>query len=391
MINIGKFNQLLEEKFPIKGWKKEVKDNRKRPIISPGTIFKLVSETVIFEQQNLLEVDNFARTPVALNWHQSNRQMVASDTTIERSLEGFNCEVVRKILKDAHLVLEKERTGGIILPSGRRLRFGIVDGSEFGGFPASVLTITGMVNAPVDIELYSKGKELAGTRNLLQRAGKRFGKGFVDIIGGDGLYITKDHLLQCKEELGCDALIKTKEERLTIIQDAKGLFFGMEPEAGDGIERIEGVDINRHLKYQVIATAGFSWQDIPFKLKVAYVREEILKPIKGRPDVEEFWVITTDESLTAEDMRELAHKRWEIENNVFKRLNGLVKSKRRNTHKARVKEAFLLIWFVGLILLGFYIMWRRLLGQNKPRQTWKAIARELLLSLGYLISSIVPG
>ncbi|MDI6735953.1 MAG: hypothetical protein QME42_07155 [bacterium] len=43
-----------------KGWKKEVEDNRNRPIISPGTIFKLVSETVIFEQQNLLEIDNFA-------------------------------------------------------------------------------------------------------------------------------------------------------------------------------------------------------------------------------------------------------------------------------------------------------------------------------------------
>jgi|Deesub1362A_J573_1020465.scaffolds.fasta_scaffold13436_1 hypothetical protein len=391
MVTIGKFKQILKEKFPFKEWEKEVEDNRKRPIISVGTIFKLVTEMVIFEQQNLLEVDNFARRAEGLAWHKSNRKMVASDTTIQRSLEGFNCEVVRKILKDAQLVLEKERMGGIRLPSGRQLRFGVVDGSEFGGFPASVLTLVGMVNAPVDVELYSKGKELEATRNLLKRVGERFGNGFVDIISGDGLYMTKGHLLQCKEELGCEALIKTSDESLTIIQDAKGVFFGMGEERGDGIERIEGVDINRNLKYQVIAASGFSWQEIPFKLKVGYVREEQLKPKKGGCEVEEFWVITTDESLGAEDIRELAHKRWEIENNVFKRLNSLVKSKRRNTHKAKVKEAFLLMWFVGLILLGFYIMWMKLVGMSRPRQTWKTIAKELLLSLGSLISSTSSG
>jgi len=328
MINIGKFNEVLEEKFPLKEWKKDVQDSRKRPIISPGTIFKVVSEMVIFEQKALLEVDNFARSQVALAWHQSKRKMVASDTTIERSLAGFNCDTVRKILKDSQLILDIERMSGIVLPSGVKLRVGVVDGSEFGGFGASVLTFVGMVNAPVDVELYSKGKELSATSILLRRAIKRYGKSFVEIIINDGLFVTKRYIFRCKEEVGCDVLIKTKDENLTIIQDAKGLFFGMETDVDDGIERIEGIDINRKVKYQVISCSGFSWQGLPYNMKVAYVKEEALKLVEGRDEVDEFWVITTKASLVGEDIRELAHKRWEIENNVFKRLNSLVKSKR---------------------------------------------------------------
>ncbi|MGD1017986.1 MAG: hypothetical protein ABSA12_01575 [Verrucomicrobiia bacterium] len=42
----------------------------------------------------------------------------------------------------------------------------------------------------------------------------------------------------------------------------------------------------------------------------------------------EFWVLTTDESLRAAEMRELAHARWAIENNGFKHSNAVVGSKR---------------------------------------------------------------
>jgi hypothetical protein len=58
--------------------------------------------------------------------------------------------------------------------------------------------------------------------------------------------------------------------------------------------------------------------------------------LRGEP-----WVITTDESLTAEDLREVAHARWWIENGVFRRLSGLVDSKRRLTANAHVREALM--------------------------------------------------
>lgn len=40
------------------------------------------------------------------------------------------------------------------------------------------------------------------------------------------------------------------------------------------------------------------------------------------------WIVTTDFSLTRRELREAAHVRWSIENNVFKRLSGTVATKR---------------------------------------------------------------
>jgi hypothetical protein len=36
---------------------------------------------------------------------------------------------------------------------------------------------------------------------------------------------------------------------------------------------------------------------------------------------EDFWVLSTDENFTGEQLRELGHIRWRIENNGFKQLN----------------------------------------------------------------------
>jgi hypothetical protein len=80
---------------------------------------------------------------------------------------------------------------------------------------------------------------------------------------------------------------------------------------------------------------------------VAWVRERFLKPQAGHPAETTFWVITTDETLSAEDLREVAHARWWIENGVFRRLSGLVDSKRRPTANAHVREALMGLWFWG--------------------------------------------
>jgi len=53
-----------------------------------------------------------------------------------------------------------------------------------------------VVAAPVDIQMYTKGKELNASRELLSRIAETFGKSFVDIVIGDGLYISKDHIIQ---------------------------------------------------------------------------------------------------------------------------------------------------------------------------------------------------
>ena len=86
-------------------------------------------------------------------------------------------------------------------------------------------------------------------------------------------------------------------------------------------------------------------------------------------------MITTDEGLSAEDMRQLAHLRWSIENRTFRRLSHLVESKRRVTKDTHVRETLLGLWFIGLNLFGLFlapIRMGRLNPAFKPvEKTWK--------------------
>jgi len=220
----------------------------------------------------------------------------------------------------------------------------------------------------------------------------------VDIVVGDALYMSGSHIRQCVEQLGVHALLKTREEDLEIIQDARGLL-DMEAEGSDGIERLQGIDRPRGTRYRIKAAGGFRWQQMPYEFKVAWVREESLKPGSDQDSCESFWVITTDGTLSAEDMHELAHRRWRIENNVFKRLNALVGSKRRQTHSARVKESLLLIWFLGLLMLDCSLASGEVAAAGASaigaanwaavKRTWAFITRMLCDSLCAL--SLAPG
>ena len=115
---------------------------------------------------------------------------------------------------------------------------------------------------------------------------------------------------------------------------------------------------------------GFQWQGLEYPLTVAGVRERYHKPIKCRPEVVEFWVLTTFQGLVGEELRELAHGRWRIENGIFKRLNALVESKRYASHSPKVQEMLLRLWMLGLSLLGAYLFER---GLNLIKLTWKSM------------------
>lgn len=380
-MNIGKYREFCEEKFGLRRSLGKIRDSRKRPQIPLATVLRSVMDMVAMGQRSLLEVDQCGRDDSFKAWHGSRRRMVASDTTIERTLEGIDLSEVREMLYGTVRCAEAGGLLRAVLPSGRAVRVGIVDGSDFGGFEGCVFALG---RVPVDVEMHTRGKELNAACRLLSRVGHAFGKDFVDVVVGDGLYMSRHHIRQCKEELHCDALIKTTEERLTVIEDAKGLFakpFGPR----EGVERIEGVDVERKVKYMVTAAGGFEWDGLPYRLKVARVEEEKLKPRGGKGKFEVFWTVTTDETLSGEEMRELAHLRWVIENDVFKRLNELVGSKRGFLRNARVKEAMLLLWFAALVMLRSYLADPGLAMVRKAyaavKATWKFVTRLFLRSI----------
>jgi hypothetical protein len=371
-MNIVQFNEYGNEEFNLKIREQTIRDQRKRPEIPTATILKSVREMVLLGQTSLLALDQDARNPEMLKWHRSKRKMVASDTTISRVLEGIDHTQTAGISYEVIKRLDGQNHWDLKLPTGRKIRaVGIMDGSNFGGFWASVLMLAGKTEAVIDLEPYEKrGNELQASRQVLRRARKLLGKGFFDIVSGDGLYANEKDFRLCRRELGSDLLIKTQEETLTVIKDARSLFFTRKGKVRKGISQVEGLDQGRGIEYEIVWAEGFEWQGLEYPMTAAHVREKYLKPIKDRPEVVEFWVLTTFEGLRGEELRELAHGRWKIENGIFKRLNSLVQSKRCASHRPKVQEMLLRLWMLGLTLLGGCLFEQ---GLKVMKQIWKSM------------------
>lgn len=283
-------------------------------------------------QRNFLQLDQQARTPEARSFCQTPRKMVASDSTYERVLPLVSVAEVaalqRQVARGAHQ-MGLSRTE---LPGGRKVRLGIVDGTVLSGRFVSALDVPGAIDTLVDVEPFAKkGDELAATDRLLRRQLQIEGPGFVDYVLGDGLYITQEMIRLCQDDLKVHLVVKSKEaETLNILKDANALFDTVPLFAG--VEHVHGVDPNRRMAYEVWAAGGFEHQGISH-LKVARV---LVRPVKDpKAQAEIFWVISTDESLAAEAMRELGHQRWSIENVGFKALNALAGSKHQWVQKGR--------------------------------------------------------
>ena len=377
-MNIGSFRKYREKNFGSQNWSEIIRDKRKRPQIPTVQIFESLYQMPVLGQKSLLELDEFSRTKEALKWHGSQREMVVSDTTLERVVEGFDLQSVAAIGYQITDQADEQALWDLKLPSGRKLRMGILDGHYAGGAWVSVLAAHGKITGVVDLKQYAgRGHELAASRCVLKRAFKKRGKGFFGIVAGDGLYATRKDFQLCLDQKS-HLLVKTDEEDLTAIQDARYLF-----DSGHG-SKICGWDAERKIEYEVMLIEGVDWQGL--KMTVARVKEHHITPKKDRPDHTEFWVMTTAVGYSGEDLRELAHLRWKIENNIFKRLNYLVGSKRCWTHKPKVMAMLLRIWMMGLTLLGAYLTE---LGWEIDQPSWKTVKRTWATAVRQMRASLV--
>lgn len=183
----------------------------------------------------------------------------------------------------------------------------------------------------------------------LRRLKAKLGEGFVNLILGDGLYLNAPFFNLCLDELKSDVLVKTDDITLRIIQDASGLFEAKDDPAFD-IVTVCGVDTMRMRSYQITQADGFFHQGIDAPLMVAKVEEVVLRT----GEVLTFWVVTSMTSLTPEELRELAHLRWDVENNGFKAANQTVWTKRIYSHNPQAQAAVLLILFTVCNLLFLF-------------------------------------
>lgn len=377
-----KFQEFYEKELKMSTFFDNFSDNRIHPQIPASHIGKSIIYMPALQFQSILQLDQMARSPVLRDLIGSNRYMVASDSTIQRVLPHFNFQPINNTIKTVYDQIVSRGLSKFTFSSGKHLKIAAVDGSGFGHFYASVVTLIGSATFPLDCHASeTRGKELLTSRSTLSRLTDTLGKSWCDILVGDGLYPTEDDFSLSKELFGFDLLVKTSEQTLSIINDAKAIFSSNNPD----IQSASGFDPLHNVNFKVKSISGLFWQDLDYPLTVAHVKETKINPKPDENPTEEFFAITTKTDLTPCEIREAAHARWFIENNVFKRLNSLVNSKRVYTKSIPTFTSLLLLWLIGLSLLQIFILdFEKLNWQSyyhKLRVTFKFLIRQIFISL----------
>ena len=383
------FRQFAETQYQFGRWLRHQRDTaRKHPRVSAAQVALTVIAQVFFALHSLLRTDQWLRTPMARVWlGLSATAPRGSDTTLLRVLGAWQRGRLRQATYALHRALHQQRQDRTVLSTGKAVQLAIVDGTAMGGHRFSVLSFAGAVFQPVDVEPSpGRGHELADSRRLLRRAVKVLGSGFATHVLYDGLMAVKKDFVRMRHLWGMHLVVKTKEQTLEVVQSCRAAWQGQRDEALRrlGVEVTRGVEAARGVSYRVCAQRGIVWDGLDEPLNVAWVQET---PVKGARagQTEEFWVLTTDATLSAEELRELAHARWGIENLGFKAANAQVSSKLGYVRNARVKETLLLLWSWGLGLLG---AWLQQLSQQPEWRQWRVRKTKWLVGLVLTVTAL---
>lgn len=297
-----------------------VTDIRKHPIIKLRTILTSLFLMPFFSLTSLLSLDRQARTQHFKTLFGCTRNLVVSDTTLRRVLGWLDPRQLHALL--LKLLPPFERQGLLTLrlaDDSPVRRIGILDGSFMGGHWLSVLCLSGRINVPALLApRASQGDELTIGLPLLRASKALLGPAFPTLWLLDALYFISP-VFRLLRRLGAHLLIKLKDaEYRQVTQDAANLFqhFGGDREA-------KGFDHQRLCSWRILqTTATFAG----FPVQVLHLQE--FYPKRKRDQNVNCWIVTTDLSLSLQEVREAAHLRWQIENNLFKRLNHLAGTKR---------------------------------------------------------------
>jgi hypothetical protein len=362
VVKASAFRHFVETEYKLSYWAGQQQDRaRRRPVLTPAAIFRAAVGQAVLGLGSLLRVDQWLRTNAAQRFigQATDTRWRGSDSTLLRALGQWELGPARAAAYALHLWQRELGRANRPLASGRSVRLAVVDGSCLGGVWASVLGFAGAFYYSVDVQRYAgRGPELAASRAVAARATARLGAGFATHLLYDGLMADRADFATARRQWGLHLVVKTTEQTLALVADSQALWSPLSREQlqAVGVEVVSGVDATRAVSYTVCAQGGLRWEDLVFPLKLAWVRETHLKG-KFANQTFAFWVITTDESLGAAELREVAHARWAIENNGFKRTNAAVGSKKAYLKDAAAKEALLLLWGIGLALQAAFGLW----------------------------------
>jgi hypothetical protein len=295
-------------------------DIRKNPSIRLQTILMSLFLMPFFGIASLLSNDRETRTQRYKGLFGCERKMVASDSTFARVLKWLRPQEAQRFLLSFLPKFERHDLLRICLsPTGRPRRLGILDGSYMGGHWLVTLCLPGVIAYPVIVRrCESQGQEQRVARQIMRGVVRILGKLRPELWLLDALYFNRNTIKIARGQKAHVLFKFKKADFREVTKDAQQLFqhFG-------GDEEQTGWDPQRQCRWKVRKTldsfAGYPVQVV--ELKEYY-------PKRKRERNVSCWIVTTDLELPLEEVREAAHRRWQIENNVFKRISHLAGTKR---------------------------------------------------------------
>lgn len=352
--NLYSFQNYVRDTFPsFERSLNDQQDGRSASSITIDTsdlVFSFFFQTLL-GQTSIHQLDQWLRGSMADELFERNASDPnGSDSTLLDAVDGWNLSDIRRSAR--HLVHSLRRQGSlsIDLPGQQTVRPAALDGSDFGGHLFSVLTYPGAdVQAVGDLEPYDTlGDERGASFQLLQRFKQSDETvGFTHLLL-DGLYMNRSSFLR-GIEMGFDPVIKTTQEELTCVQILQTLWADHQADENlpDSVTVIEGEDPCRGFEYEALQHPHIKWNGLTLNGIQIHITHTAGR-FKGQ--TETYWVFTSDQTLSARALRQLAHHRWAIENNQFKELNELVGSKSGYIQSSAKKHVILFWQMIGWAL-----------------------------------------
>lgn len=310
-----------------------------------------------FERKSINQLDAFLKSDEARQLFDSKeRDLVCSASTIERTMSNLKRKELKDLLRATAMYMR--RRGMWKGLKGKKVMS--IDGSYFGKTFAACLEIVG--KAPIMLG-YRKskrgGREYQDAMKIVKEELKSLGKGSIDIVVGDGLYLKSGFFTGCRK-YNVRGVVKytphkDKKKPVMLADVDKLIEEGLVPltEEFTDEERLEQVKMWKVDNNNFVRIKG---------LTVIRVHENKIKEKTG--ELKEYYIVIDGKvkmrkrggDLTIKDYRELAKGagRWSIEIECFRSLNQLMSSKRKYFKKVRARENMLTCILISFNLLSLY-------------------------------------
>jgi hypothetical protein len=212
------------------------------------------------------------------------------------------------------------------------------------------------LNVLLDLEPIRPGEgEAEAALRLLGRIRRVYGVRFFGAVTIDSWYV-QGPFLKAVEKLGWAWVVVLKQERMEVMQEARALSAGHQPE-----QEFYDPTRDRHVKLWEVQDLSFS-QGYGRKVRVVHAQEQwVEKKVVGgkkisQPQTSHWWWMASAglQGYPGTVVYEGGHRRWGIENKAFNELTQFYHLEHCYHHEPVAMLAQMLILILGFVLFSAY-------------------------------------